>query len=466
MDVSCRAELTDTKHLFLTGDRLSFQKDSSEHRLTFPARPCEDFVSKINLEDTKVVVVPQEHNHDDIAKLVVDKKIVPDFSFDKGAKYNYFPVHAGVFAVTEVFTGVFDYSEEVSASGIYFFAYHGRKMLRHLMCSNIGLYSTRVIISRPMELWVLTCSGVNYFGFSRRDDVFREDSIAERLDPAFWMAGTGDMQGAVDLFHSAKAQLEQTSLIAGWTLLHYAAMEGDAPGVSLLLEKGFDSDCVDSEDSHGRTPLHMAVAGLHLDAVVVLLDEGGANPVGESLGSCLTDIGYFMEFRPDSTLKERVDDEIERIVPEIVQRLLKADPCVVNCVCSYIGEKSILSSPKAVKLICEAEESEPDICSIAMCFQSFRTRTQELSAVNSLLLLVQEFELDINSEGDDDHDERPIVSLVSYGCAEVVIMAIQYLGADPTSTSKDGRSLRQIVAQRDPNADTQRILDFLGSIGV
>jgi hypothetical protein len=101
-----------------------------------------------------------------------------------------------------------------------------------------------------------------------------------------------------------------------------------------------------------------------------------------------------------------------------------------------------------------------------MCFQGFRTRTQELSAVNSLLLLVQEFELDINSEGDDDHDERPIVSLVSNGCAEVVIMAIQYLGADPNSTSKDGRSLRQIVAQRDPNADTQRILDFLGSIGV
>ena len=256
--------------------------------------------------------------------------------------------------------------------------------------------------------------------------------------------------------------MESRCLVGSRTLMHYAAMEGHADGVRLLLEEGFMD--IDAEDIHGRTALHVAVAELHLDAVEVLLKEGGADVVPEEEGSCLGEIGDFVKYRPYSGLKERIDDEIDRIVPSIVRLLLEETPSAVNCVNSFIEQESILSSPEAVRLICKSEYVEPDLCSIARGYCNFRSRFHELSAVESLRVLVREFDLDINAPGEESDDENVVISLVEQGCAEVVIMAIDNLGADPKTKNKKGDSIR-VIAERRTDVDGRRIVAFFNSRG-
>lgn len=446
------------------GDQLSFQTNESAHCISFPSRPCDGFESKIQFLGAKVDPVPTPVQ-DSLAVRVSEKKIVPDFSHDKGGKYNYFSVHAGVFAVTEVHTQVFDHCAEVSSNGIYFFSHLDGRMLRHIISHGLNQYSDRQIISRPMELWITGYANVDYYGLPpspRPTNFFCDTTVYERLDPAFWMAGKGDMRGAIDFLRAKGVPLECTCQVGSRTLMHYAAMEGHADGVSLLLAEGFTD--IDAEDIHGRTALHVAVAELQVNAVEVLLKEGDADVVPEGEGSCLHEIGDFVKYRPYSGFRDRAEDEITRIVPSIVRMLLEACPSVVNCVNTFIEQESIISSPEAVRLICRSDNAEPDLCSIARSFCKFRSRFHELSAVESLRVLVREFDMDINAPGEESDDERVIVSLVEHGCAEVVIMAIDNLGADPKTKNNDGDSLRQIAGRRtDP--DGLRIVALFDSRG-
>jgi hypothetical protein len=467
LPVEIGSSLGSTQSLFLSddGNRLSFQSSDSEHRISFPSRPCVGFESKIQFFDAKVDSLPVPAQ-DPLAARVSEKKVVPDFSHDKGGKYDFFSVHAGAFAVTEVHTQVFDHCAEVSSHGVYFFSRRDGRMLRHILSDDFSQYIERQIISRPMELWIMRCGSVDYFGFPSSQPLptnfFRDSNICERLDPAFWMAGRGDMQSAIDFIRTKGVPLESKCLVGFRTLMHYAAMEGHADGVRLLLEEGFMD--VDAGDIHGRTALHVAVAELHLDAVEVLLKEGGADVIHEDQGSCLGEIGDFVKYRPYSGLKDRVDDEINRIVPEIVRLLLEDDPSAVNCINSFIEQESILSSPEAVRLICKSEHAEPDLCNIARGYCNFRSRFHELSAIESLRVLVREFDLDINAPGEESDDENVIVSLVEQGCAEVVIMAIDNLGADPKTKNKNGDSIRAI-AERRTDVDGRRIVAFFNSRG-
>jgi ankyrin repeat protein len=58
----------------------------------------------------------------------------------------------------------------------------------------------------------------------------------------------------------------------GWTVLHLAAFFGHPELTAVLIEKGAQVDAR-STNAMQNTPLHAAVAGRHLDAVRVLLDN-------------------------------------------------------------------------------------------------------------------------------------------------------------------------------------------------
>jgi cytohesin len=73
----------------------------------------------------------------------------------------------------------------------------------------------------------------------------------------------------------------------GFTLLHYAAMDGRHEIAKLLLEHGADPNI---QDNNGRTPLHWAAWKGHLEVVELLL-EHGADPNVQDYGG-MTPLHY------------------------------------------------------------------------------------------------------------------------------------------------------------------------------
>lgn len=59
--------------------------------------------------------------------------------------------------------------------------------------------------------------------------------------------------------------------LAGWTLLHAAAVKGDTDLIRELIDKGAN---VNAQNDDKRTPLRMAIMNGHVDAVKLLLDKG------------------------------------------------------------------------------------------------------------------------------------------------------------------------------------------------
>lgn len=443
----------------LVEDRIVYQKEDGDSMTSFPARPCDGFGAKIVRTEEWVDPIPVSHDqHAALVDRVIGKRVVPDFSHDRACKYKFFPVHAGVYGVVETFPLSFDNGNSHN-DGIYFFSHKDGSMLRHFRTSIIDTSNNCFVLSRPMELWLLTTTGVEYFGPSCGA---RLDAMEEKIDPALWMAGQGDAAGAIKFMRDLGAPLHTPSLISERNLLHYAAKEGHTAAVKLLLASGFED--IDAADDFGHTALHLAVAELHLETVEELIVIGNAAPF-EGV-SALSDIGNFVQYRPYSTDDVRVRDEIVRIVPAIVSALIQKDLGVIDPQIDLISEPSILSSPDAVRLLC-ANGAETLCCDVAFTFGAFRCRAQALSAILSLGVLVREFDLDIN------HGPAPevpaVLTLTRIGIAEAVIMVIDNLGADPSVLDKDGKGIRELAEIRSRqlnDIDGRRILSFLDSRGL
>ncbi len=446
---------------------------------TFPARLLSDskkdvksFTDQIRTAQEWVVPKLPAILDPELEQRVADKKVVPDFSHDEGCLYRYFAIHAGAFAVVESFSSSFDNGNLVD-HGIYFIsqwhssstADNNRRVVRHMKCEDIWDVSQICILSRPCEMWIWAYRSVVYYGPSCAPRS-NADLASELMDEALWMAGRGDAQGAIDYLTSRGIALDHPSLISNRTILHYAAKEGCAEAVRVLLRAGFGD--VDSEDDFGHTALFFAVSELHLDVVEVLLKEGNADPTaGES---CLSNVGEFVQYRPYAASDDRTKEEITHIVPAIVKLLLETDAAGETLRTSedHFTQASILSSPEAVRMLCTADEP-PCLSNVCYRFGSFRNQLQEISAVQSLYILVREFDVDIN------HLEPPLndlalAVLAKHAVSEAVVMMVDNLGADPRTVAEGGKTIRQIVQERvtsnPADQEGQRILDFLDARGV
>ncbi len=443
---------------------------------TFPARMLSDserghqnFVSQIRVAQEWVVpTLPKlDSSNQQLQQQVAQKMVVPDFSHDRGCTHRYFPIHGGAFAVVESFSPFFD-NDEYSDHGIYFISHLSKRVLRHIKFEDASDVHRFCILSRPFEMWIMSSMAVVYHGPScvPRSD---EEWEYERMDEALWMAGRGDAQGAIDYLNFYGIGLDQPSLISNRTILHYAAKEGHAETVRQLLRAGFKA--VDSVDDFSHTALFLAVSELHLDVVEVLLKEGNANPLaGEP---CLSNVGEFIRFRPYAASVDRTKDEIARIVPAIVKLLIDKDPGVIeHSDFEYFSQDSVISSPNAMRMLCTAG-SKPTLTDACHRFGTFRNRVQELSAVKTLYMLVREFDLDINHcmcDGARFNEEPGVIFLAENAVSEAVIMAIDSLGADPTTRGKNGRTIRQIAqeraSRRPVDQEGQRILAYLDARGL
>lgn len=446
---------------------LQLQMEADNRCIRMSARPpAVEGEEEFFVEDEDVEFldpVPITHSHAELERLTVQKKVVPDFSHDRGCTYRFFPIHAGVFAVVEVFSRVFDNDQFVD-HGIYYFSHISRRVLRHIKYEDFGTACQINVLSRPMELWIQDAYNIEYHGPScacRLDD----NAVMESMDEALWLAGQGDGRGAREFMEKMGVHVNCVGSISSRTMLHYAAKQGHADAVRQLLQGGYSH--VDAEDDFGHTALYMACAELHLEVVEVLLQEGGADPlIGESV---LSSIGDFVRYRPYSLLTDRLNDDIKRVVPAIVRLLLAKDQRVVEVSDSHFNEPCILSSPEAVRMLC-ATGDKPGFDHVVCTFGHFRHRIQELSAIESLCIMVREFGVDVNKVKGDCFSEQGVITLASFGIAESVIVAIDCLGADTAVKSRTGKTIREVVTERanrgpgDPEA--QRTLLFLNSRGV
>ena len=362
--------------------------------------PSSSLSSSVLLLPPAVVVL----NHH-LEQQVAQHLVVPDFSHDRGCTHRYFPIHAGAFAVAESFSPFFD-NDELTDHGIYFISHLSKRVLRHIKLDSAFDIHRFSIISRPFEMWIVTCREALYHGPSCAPNLDDQERMYGLVDEALWMAGMGNAQRAIDHMAFYGIEVDHPGMTSNRTLLHYAAKEGHTEAVRLLLRSGFratttatnnNTSAVDSVDDFNHTALFLAVSELHLDVVEVLLKEGNANPLaGEP---CLSNIGEFVRFRPYAASADRIKDEITRIVPGIVRLLIDKDPGVVeHSNQEFYFQESIISSPEAVRMLCDAG------CKLTMeeaCqqFGNFRNRVRELSAVKTLYMLVREFDMDIKNDG-------------------------------------------------------------------
>ena len=493
---------TDSVKFLMSDDESRVILRTRNFQTSFPSRPCDGFENMITERDTTVFTANDDNNNNDqinalsscrfdgiLQKTVSNHDIVPNLSHDKGAKHCYFPVHQGVYAVLEKINNSTFGFEHIVDDGVYFMSRKTGRMLRHIKCGSLDPSRGSVLITRPTEMWIMTFDGVKYFGpsnnnftsFSPNNNNNQHtrdmETFAEKMDPALWMIAKGDAKGAMEFMQSIGAPLNTPSLISSRTLLHYAAMEGQSDAVSELIKAAGGTEDVDTEDECSHSALYMAVAELHSDVVRVLIEEGDADVLSgvSDAESVFSGIGSFVRYRPYALEPSRIKNEINNLVPSIVKCMIQKNSEVVHSYDGVFEDHCIMSCPEAVRMIFAAEGGSGCFngCNhSAFCFGSFRSRAQELSAIGSFYVMVREFGHDINHV-DSCVEESALVILAKSGIAESVIMLIEHLGADPTSTAaacnnKDssGRSIRTIAEERaraPADIDGKRILAFLDS---
>jgi ankyrin repeat protein len=464
VDVGGRGDVRQTLCFSTDVDRLHYSANNNSKRLSFPSVPIDGFENMVQTFDETVlpVVAPLSQTMQDLAKKAREKKIVPDFSHDQTCQYRVFPVHAGAFAVVELFfSGVFN-DDKIIDDGVYFFSHKDGRMLRHIALDSGVSRSDCVILSKPCALWIMTYDGIRYFGPSCSR---REYSYGEFMDPALWAIGRGDAEAAIKIMNNLEAPLDWPCLISDRTLLHYAAKEGHVDAVRRLLACE-EFEAVNTPDAFGHSALYLAVAELRLEVVEVLLELGNADPEGSVY--IFNDIGDFCQYRPYAKCTHRAKLEFNHLVPAITKLILDKSPGILDECEGITYYKPVLTSPKTIRLICSAgEETSMDYFTSGFA-GGFRTREHALSAVSSLYVLAREFNLDINTK-EYSHMEYPLINLAENAIVEAVIMAIDNLGADPTVKSKKGQTIREIATARASVAgdeDGRRMLSFLDSRGL
>jgi hypothetical protein len=177
---------------------------------SFPSRPSSNFKSL-------VTTLPVDYPLPPACSESIDHYVL---HFSEDAFHYTYRVHAGAYAVFEIFN---EHSDWAQCNGVYFFS-DKHELLWHVVVESIIYPEETDLCCRPMEMWLLTSDSVFYFG--HHGSVESYDPRA-RMDPALWHAALGRWQQAIDVLKRLKLGLNTCSMMNSMTVLHYAAMEGE-----------------------------------------------------------------------------------------------------------------------------------------------------------------------------------------------------------------------------------------------
>jgi hypothetical protein len=175
-----------------------------------------------------------------------------DTQIPEKRQYTQYPVHKGVYALMEFFSNQ-------DMNGLYFFTTTDQRMLRHINLP--GRANTAHMCTRPMEMWIMVDPSIYYFGHDNGPTHLATPS--ERVDPALWHALFRRPNEAIEYLQNSRIDINTTSLVGKYTVLHYAAMSGDVETIRTLIEAKADPTAIDHLN---ETPLGKAVRFKRTDA--------------------------------------------------------------------------------------------------------------------------------------------------------------------------------------------------------
>jgi hypothetical protein len=293
-------EVSSPDRMFLSrdGSRIIFQSDKDELiniQASCPSRKGPDFYDMLKPSEPRNKDEGQEKNDYETALELMPNLLTlhPGFPSMHPKQYRHFVVHGGVVAIAEFFTGVCGSpSADNDRGGVYFFSCHDGRMLRHMDVYGYMWSPKRFFMQcAPKQIWIYNSEHLHrycYKEMSPESNVPRLALVTELVDPALWLAGSGDATGAIALmeqilmdFHGAPSfnrmimeipglALNSCSLSSHRSMLHYAAMEGHVKACEELLKQGADWEL---RDVNHDLPLHLAIRAGHHQVIELLLSK-------------------------------------------------------------------------------------------------------------------------------------------------------------------------------------------------
>ena len=484
------------RYMFLSKDnsRLIFHAAyKSSFQASCPSSLISDWGTHVRLSEKHEVIEEQvslEKNDRSYEREIV-QRLTRDFNiYDftnsriEDASFSAFTIHGGVFAVL----ATFDKNERVSAEGqrgIYFFAYNDCRMLSHKVMRVSDMRHQSFVQSRPGQLWILRDDRLVHY---RATDLMDSNGLpgdgpavvlstkTERMDDALFMAAQGDADGAMQFL---ARDLEGVPInTRAWfnnkTLLHYAAVNGHAEAVAMLLDAGANHL---SPDLNQITPLRLACRKLHHECVFLMVH--GMDVPTHEWENCWYQLCKFEQLRRYISLDPgSVDHFCNVAVPEIVQILFenKKEVLDVNTLRDYcmrgLRSQMILASPKATKYLLELGGENVVTRfkhggGFRFVFGCFGASVLESEALKTLRMAVDSFGLDINFRFGVTQ-ETHLVWAVRNGSFDAVKLLVEELGADIHALTNAGDGIHKLAIMRcvmgSRDQDGVRILEYVDRI--
>lgn len=424
--------------------RLVFQSRdlASKRQASCPARNRVGFKSDVVLDEPKIRIAPSELDYFEEIQhkfMALNNRpfLMPDFTQRFSITHTAFPVHGGVFAVMEFFTGGYVRHSE-GENGVYYFDYTGR-FLRHDQLFR-GLDAECCYMqSRPYNIWFLLNGTVEYshgVGCCSRKDHHKTTlaSPKERMFPALWMAASGDSEGALRyLARDLKGLCINTrSSLNERTLLHYAAVEGRHDAVKALISEKADARL---RDFNGDTALTLACEKFHHETVQVLMELGDLEPRDISRAwEVFCQMGganIMTPFRPT----EAIHFQCRVQTPAITKSLLKGMASTpFDILVKGFKSSMVIASPEAMETIITMGGNQVINYfnrwgAVRFLFGDFQTHDHMLESLKTLRYVYGTLNMDVNRIHLSEN-ETPLVWAVRDGTVEAVQLLIEEFNAN------------------------------------
>ena len=478
------------KYMLLSADasRLIFQTGNTDevYQSSCPSIISETWQEGLVYQE---ILVPQQASELDFTEEVSNMLSRPinmfDFTCTKTTEANFawFPVHGSVVAVMAFFNKKLTSPPE-GDNGIYFFSTTDNRMLAHWTMDYLDLRDRSFMQSKPGQLWLLMNGRVvHYYQHTSQSKRIHEPNVVlskkpERMDMALCLAGSGDAEGAVEFFRRDLdcLNINTRNVFNRRSLVHYAAKAGHFEAVGKLIEASADPWM---KDYNGFDALILACKGFHHETVRVIVDSlGDGTGLSEKrfLGGWNQMCDMRIQDLCDGLDEDSVRYRCRTAVPEIVRTLLfNKNPgqiCFEMLLMKALSSPTILASSEAVGVIFRSggehiRQRFANESKFRFFFFPYMNTVMELEAMETLKMIVDEFDFDVNYKRGVTQ-ETCLIWAVRNGSVVAVKTLVEDLRADITARCNAGKDIRGLAVRRcvknPSDEEASNVLKYIGGL--